>query len=180
MKHLLSLSLFPYLAVQASYDWALGNTSVWLASTVYCPPETYLSRTYVGAATGFVPTAHIQVSTDTTEGFVGYMSSQKLIYVAFRGSETIQNWVDNLDAKLKTYPGCGGCEVHEGFYRTEQTAFPQVLSAVQELKQQFPSFDVVVTGHSLGAALATFTAIDLMAYNVGNVKAIHFGSPRLG
>ena len=173
------LAAVPLVTAHA-YDWNIGNTSVWLSSTAYCPPETYLSRTYFGAAKGFVPTAHIQVDKDTTEGFVGYMSSQSLIYVSFRGSETIQNWVDNLDVRQTEYPKCDGCEVHEGFYRTEQTAFPQVLAAVQALKEQFPSYTVVVTGHSLGAALATLTAFDLMEAGVGSVTSFHFGSPRVG
>ena len=115
----------------ASYDWNRGNTSVWLSSTAYCPPDTYLTRTFKGASSGFVATAHIQVSKDTTEGFVGYMPSQQVIYVSFRGSETIQNWIDNLDAILTNYPLCSGCEVHKGFYSAQQAAFPQVLSAVQ-------------------------------------------------
>lgn len=179
-KHLIAVFVAHSAIADASYDWKVGNTSVWLSSTVYCPPESYLTRTYVGAATGFVPTAHIQVQADTTEGFVGYMPSQGFIYVSFRGSETIQNWLDNLDAVLVGYDGCGGCEVHKGFYRTEQSAFPQVLSAVQALKKQFPSYGVVVTGHSLGAALATFTALDLMASGISGVKTVHFGSPRVG
>lgn len=108
------------------------------------------------------------------------MSSQSLIYVAFRGSETIQNWVDNLDAVLTNYPSCDGCEVHKGFYQVEQAAYPQVLAAVQTLKEQFPSYGVIVTGHSLGAAIATLTALELMASGVGKVNAIHFGSPRVG
>ena len=40
---------------------------------------------------------------------------------------------------------------------------------------------VVVTGHSLGAALATLTALELITKSVSKeVHTIHFGSPRLG
>lgn len=164
----------------ASYNWALGNTSVWLSSAAYCAPSSYLTKTYGGYSAGFVATNHIQVTKDTTEGFVGYMSSQNKIYVSFRGSETIQNWVDNLDAVLTGYSSCSGCEVHKGFYSAEQAAFSQVLSAVQALKQRFPSYGVIVTGHSLGAALATLTALDLQSAGVSDVHVMHFGSPRVG
>jgi hypothetical protein len=149
---------------------------------LYCllPCRYLLIPTYLGAAAGFVPTAHIQVEKDTTEGFVGYMSSQSLIYVSFRGSETIQNWLDNLDAILTDYPACDGCEVHKGFSKVEQAAFPQVLDAVQILREQFPSYGIIVTGHSLGAAIATLTSLHLMEYGLPNVNTFHFGSPRVG
>lgn len=173
-------SFFALLPLVAGYDWAKGNTSVWLSSIAYCPTDTYLTRSYVGAATGFVPTAHIQVEKDTTEGFVGYMPSQSLIYVSFRGSETIQNWLDNLDAVLTDYPLCEGCEVHKGFNKVEQAAFPQVLEAVQSLRDQFPSYGIIITGHSLGAAIATLTTLDLMAHGFEDVTTFHFGSPRVG
>jgi pimeloyl-ACP methyl ester carboxylesterase len=172
------LALLPLAS--AGYDMVRGNSSVWLSSIAYCPPETYLTRAYVGAATGFVPTAHIQWAKDTTEGFVGYMKSQSLIYIAFRGSETIQNWVDNLDVLTTGYPACDSCEVHKGFNDVERAAFPQVLAAVQSLRAQFPSYGIVVTGHSLGAAIATLTALDLMQNGFSDVSTIHFGSPRVG
>lgn len=179
MSFAFTLLLLPLVASHG-YNWDLGNTSVWLSSTAYCPPDTYLTRSYVGAASGFVATSHIQVEKDTTEGFVGYMSSQNLIYVSFRGSETIQNWIDNLDVKLIDYDKCSGCQVHKGFHDAQQAAYSQVLSAVQDLKNQFPSYGIIVTGHSLGAALATLTALDLMDANVGTVNSFHFGSPRVG
>ena len=167
-------------SVHASYDWAFGNSSVWLASTAYCSPDSYLTRTYKGYAAGFVPTYHIEVLKDATQGFIGYMPSQSTIYVSFRGSEQIQNWIDNLNAILTSYPLCSGCEVHQGFYNAHTAAFPAVLSEVKRLKSQFPSYGVVVTGHSLGAALATLTALDLMSNGISGVRAIHFGSPRVG
>ena len=38
-----------------SYDWVIGNTSVSLAAAAYCDDSVYLTRTYKGAATGFIP-----------------------------------------------------------------------------------------------------------------------------
>ena len=108
------------------------------------------------------------------------MPTQSKIYVVFRGSTSIQDWLDNLDAILTTYSACSKCEVHKGFYDAEQSVLGQVLPAVQSLVSKYPSYEVVVTGHSLGAALATLTAMDLFYANVKNLRLFNFGSPRVG
>ena len=38
------------------FDWAIGNTSVWLSAGAYCETDTYLTRPYKGYSTGFIPT----------------------------------------------------------------------------------------------------------------------------
>lgn len=39
-----------------SYDWSMGNTTVWLSAGAYCETNTYMTRTYKGPSAGFVPT----------------------------------------------------------------------------------------------------------------------------
>jgi hypothetical protein len=36
------------------FDWATGNSSVWLSAAAYCETNTYLTRTFKGYSTGFV------------------------------------------------------------------------------------------------------------------------------
>lgn len=57
--------------------------------------------------------------------------------------------------------------------------FSSVLSAVNTLKGKFPSYSVKVTGHSLGAALALLTSLDLLHSGVANT-VYNFGQPRAG
>lgn len=33
-------------------------------------------------------------------------------------SSSIRNWIANIDTVKTTYPGCAGCEVHKGFYKS--------------------------------------------------------------
>lgn len=40
-------------AAKAPFDWAVGNSSVWLNAAAYCDTQTYLTRTYKGYTTGF-------------------------------------------------------------------------------------------------------------------------------
>ena len=139
-----------------------------------------MSRSYQGALTGFVPTYAINDTSHDTHGYIGYTESKKSIYVVFRGSESIKNWVSNLDAVLTDYPKCSGCDVHEGFYKAEQHSINNILSEVKILKEKYPSFEIVVTGHSLGAALATLASVDIKEAGLEPVYVYTFGSPRVG
>lgn len=40
----------------AGYDWAFGNSSVWLSAAAYCETNTYQTRTFKGASAGFIVT----------------------------------------------------------------------------------------------------------------------------
>ena len=81
------------------------------------------------------------------------MPSQSTIYVVFRGSTSKKDWLNNLNAILTDYPRCSKCEVHKGFYKAQQSVISYVTNSVKTLKQKYPSYSVVVTGHSLGELL---------------------------
>ena len=102
------------------------------------------------------------------------------IYIVYRGSESFENWLSDLDAILTEYPYCDKCQVHEGFYYAEQQVIKSVITNTKELISQYPTYKVVVTGHSLGAALATLTAVDFLKNGISPVSLINFGSPRVG
>ena len=58
---------------------------------------------------------------DDTEGFVGYLPSDNSIWVTFRGTVSVQNWLTDLKflkSNYKSFPECD-CEVHAGFYDAE-------------------------------------------------------------
>ena len=80
-------------------------------------------------ATGFQVYSTIYDALYDTNGFIGYLPSDNSIYVSFRGSESVNNWITDFDStktSYTSYPTCG-CEVHQGFYLAEQRALPQVL-----------------------------------------------------
>lgn len=77
------------------------------------------------------------------------------------------------------YPLCSGCLVHKGFYEAEQTILNEMLMEVARLSKEKGTKKVVSTGHSLGAALSTLTALDLKRYGY-DVIVYNIGSPRVG
>lgn len=142
------LVLFQYCL--ASFDWTIGNTSVVLSANAYCDLSGILTHQFSGYASGFQALATFEESSYDTQGYIGVMDSQKTIYVIFRGSESITDWIDNLDVVLTTYPYCKDCEVHKGFYTTELAAYDLVLNTLLPIMSKYPSYQLVITGHSLG------------------------------
>jgi len=163
-----------------AFDWNFGNSSVWLSASAYCETKDYMSRQWKGAASGFVPTFVLDDKNTDTQGFIGYLPSQSSIYVVYRGSTSIGDWANNLNAILTSYPKCSGCEVHKGFYNAEQGIISTIIAQVKGLQAQFPSYNVILSGHSLGAAITTLTALDFLDAGITNIRMFHFGSPRVG
>ena len=57
-----------------------------------------------------------------------------------------------------------------------------MLSAVQQLTQEYPNAKIIMTGHSLGGVLATYAALDIKRFIAPQAHIIFytFGSPRPG
>lgn len=102
------------------------------------------------------------------------------MFVAFRGSIDIQNWIANLDATEVKYPLCSGCLIHQGFYNAFQSVEGYVRKNVQTLLNTYKGAKIYVTGFSLGGALATIAALDFKEI-FGKVDQFYsFGQPRVG
>ena len=145
---------FAYLndTLAGSWDYNQAQISLWLSAAAYCGKSKYESHVFKGPTTGFVVTSIISDTATDTEGFIGYLPSDNSIYVSFRGSSSIRNWISNLDAWKTSYtsfPECN-CQVHKGFYQAEQKVIGGIISEVKTLKSKYPNYAVKVTGHSLG------------------------------
>jgi triacylglycerol lipase len=98
-------------------------------------------------------------------------------FVAFRGTEIIREWVDDLKISLVPcfLPQYG--KVHEGFSELYMTFNGALLTALKA----HAAGNVYVAGHSLGAALATLAAIDIRENLKATLSAVYtYGSPRVG
>ena len=117
----------------------------------------------------------------TVFGLVGKNTATKTAFVAIRGTQTQTEWLQNLDVDTTGYrpvPDFG--DVHMGWmglYETMRANLAANLPAACAGCDQ-----LIVTGHSLGAALAVLAAPDI-AKNISVVpepKLTTFGGPRPG
>ena len=115
-----------------------------------------------------------------TEAYL--MADGEKMILAFRGSDQIQDWLNNVDIDLVGGP-MGG-KVHEGFFRMLHCVWRDLQLAIRDLKveaaRQNCSLPLWVTGHSLGAALATVATAGLREKDQPVQGLYTFGSPRVG
>ena len=107
--------------------------------------------------------------TDVT-GFVATDSTNKLIVVSFRGTNSIRNAITNTLFLLIPVDLCPGCRGFKGFWISWLEARARVMEAVENAVAEFPEYDLVVVGHSLGGGIATFAAAQLR--NAGYAAAL--------
>ena len=122
------------------------------------------------------------IENNGAKALVGYNNELSNIFVAFRGSENILNWIDNIQVrKINPYDN-NKVKVEKGFYKAYQYLKPQLLSKIKILKYKYKTNMVFLTGHSLGAAIATLFSYDILTNNLDYYLnyLITFGSPRVG
>lgn len=104
------------------------------------------------------------------------------VYVVFRGTVTIVEWIDDAEFGQVSYrfTGAGGL-TEEGFTDVYASIHQQILDTLHDLAAS-GSFDTLyVTGHSLGAALAVLAAPELGEKGpFGKPVMVNFAGPRVG
>jgi hypothetical protein len=160
------------------YDFTLGQLQ--LAQCSYC---------YASADdAAYVPaTATVTAALESDGGrvLVGYDSSTKTIFVSFRGSEDIRNWIENIKFfKTNPYEDLPDVEVEIGFNNWYTALRDAGLSdAIAAASSKYGTMSLTITGHSAGGSCATLMAFDVTrnvypGYSLNFVTT--FGSPRVG
>jgi len=107
-------------------------------------------------------------------GFVASSLASANVFVTFRGTKTIEDWLADLTFPQVAHPW-GHTE--EGFSHLYQQCSADVLTAVKSAAAP----NVFVTGHSLGAALATLATADLVNSGVTPQAGMYtLAGPRAG
>jgi len=157
------------------YSYAAYQTlSVGSWTCTYC--------TAYGPASTFVPVATFSDFVTDGFGYIGYNPNYNEIVISFRGSSSIRNWIQDLQIYSSHTPfGGGSGNVATGFYNVYTALQSAVLTQLRALAQSQSGYNIYVTGHSLGGAVAALCATDLsvnQGYNA--ISTLTFGEPRVG
>ena len=133
---------------QSGFDWGAALSAAVSSRLAYENPDkcrkTCLNR-WLFSAFKFI-------ESGSTQCFVA--SNATLILVAFRGTEQVVDWLTNLNV-LSTATRYGS--VHRGFFDAFQSVRSMLENVIEPIAK---GRKVVLTGHSLGGALATIAGIE--------------------
>lgn len=146
----------------------------------------------------------ILIDRKTTDTQCAILPDEGGIFIVFRGSESSFDWDTNFatrqeraefdqkiiqdaivdtEDKEKVYPYEGGSRSGAMMHRGFVAAYFSVRDEIHDYMKKHPISTAIVTGHSLGGALATLCAVDIQ-YNfsdtVKTIEAYTFGAPKVG
>ncbi|WP_293001956.1 lipase family protein [Mycobacterium sp.] len=115
-------------------------------------------------------------------GLMGRNPSSRTAFLAFRGTSDLAEWVADINAFRQDYrPISGFGQVHTGFQDVYELVRTNIAA---ELAATTAGCDhILLTGHSLGAALAVLAAPDIaraMPPNTIEPRLITFAGPKTG
>jgi triacylglycerol lipase len=104
------------------------------------------------------------------------MGNDRMILIAFRGTNERADWWSNLDILFRRSP-LGW--VHRGFLKATELFWPELPKKISEFYDNNQT--IWITGHSLGGALALLASIKLLIENKFKISGVYtFGQPPVG
>lgn len=104
------------------------------------------------------------------------------IIISYQGTYDLNQVIADLDIKqIKINDDYPDILVHEGFYNAFLSSKHIIEKYITEYIKKYPNNKIYITGHSLGAAVATLSLVYIKEkYKTDNVFCISFGCPKIG
>lgn len=176
------MTLCSSMTLTDTYDASTAQMAVSLSQSTYCLSESVIPDAWDCASCTPLVTYETSVVMYGELAAFGYIGDRDSLFVAYRGTSNIQNWIDNVQVR-QMYPYSDSeVGVEHGMYSLYASMRSEVRSVLDDMALKHGTSRLLITGHSLGGALATLTAFDLLntesPYVVSDL--ITFGSPRVG
>lgn len=115
---------------------------------------------------------------DLGTGYIAVDHHHKVINMAFRGSSTRWDWLHDFlitptqyipfsfdkyeeQVELGNIPPCNNCKLHSGFSLFLSSLQESFLKTLEATYEEYPDYNFVISGHSLGAAVAILCGIEV-------------------
>ncbi|MEB3291510.1 MAG: lipase family protein [Leptolyngbya sp.] len=162
-------------------DYALALTCARLCQEIYRDFSSLRFSAYPEVDPTLIESRD-QGFTDTQAAVLNQPHSDR-IYLIFRGTDKSIDWMNNVQFRQQIYP-YGDSHTNVRFHQGFMTAYFAVRDRLLTTLSTCTGQEIVITGHSLGGALATIAALDLQ-YNFGQANDLRFivntfGAPRVG
>lgn len=117
--------------------------------------------------------------TGQSERFGFIIQSENHIIIAFRGTSSTTDWISDAIARQGKYKCVKeACRTHVGISDIYYSARGQILSTLSGMSKEK---DLIITGHSLGGALAALCAVDVAVNSKFSSPILYtYGAPRVG
>lgn len=138
--------------------------------------------TAIAALTNPRPAVAAMTKNTNVFGLMGHNPGTGTAFVSFRGTEDLADWLQDLDAIPENYaPLTGFGHVHGGFQDVYELVRKSIVANLPNALTGCTQ--ILITGHSLGGAVAVLAAPDVfrgMPPNTIEPRLITFGGPRVG
>ena len=103
----------------------------------------------------------------------------KELVISFRGTNAIDipNWSMNFKSEKVPYEDVEGAQIHAGWYIGWKNLRDDTLAKVADMIWKYQPKKILLTGHSLGGALATLAAIEIKLHSgfMGDIQLYTYG-----
>tara|TARA_E500000331_G_scaffold354980_1_gene409363 strand:- start:4390 stop:5112 length:723 start_codon:yes stop_codon:yes gene_type:complete len=104
-------------------------------------------------------------------------------YITFRGTSSLKDWMADLKCSTVSpdiYKDVR-IQVHSGFYDQYASLRKDIILKILHLQYMYKIYNFVICGHSLGGALTTLCALDLIMNDyLYDPIVVTIGAPRVG
>ncbi len=178
----------PVFARDVALPLSQAAYAVMDGSTASLPPgysQTSLIQADAVVLTAMTnPHPAVTAMTKNTDifGLMGRNTASRTAFLSFRGTSDVAEWVADIDAVPDDYRAISGFgQVHAGFQDVYELVRANITANLATAAAGCDQ--ILITGHSLGAALAVLAAPDVarnMPPNTIEPRLITFAGPRVG
>lgn len=178
--------LIPPTRPVASYSEITAQQMMLLSGSAYATPPGICDPKYE-ATKNFLVTHRFSSSYKgiPLAGLAGVNFIKRRITLVFKGTGSAQQLIHEFTqfngvTFNSQYPNV---KVNSYFRAAQLSMFTQAKAALLDLQQKYPTYQLYMSGHSLGGAIATIMAFDFYTQNllIRNDPVLYsFGQPRAG